>query len=43
MNFLTFFDECVVLGYSKQRELVHEVDFMRLVHVLPLRSIVGMG
>lgn len=36
MDFLLFFHECVVLGDTAESKFVHEVDFIRIVHVFVL-------
>lgn len=36
MHFLFFLNEAVVLRYASQRKLVHQVDFIRILHVFIL-------
>lgn len=36
MNFLAFLNECIILRHATQCELVHEIDFVWLHHVLVL-------
>ena len=34
MDFLALFNEGVILGDTAQSEFIHEVDFVRIIHVL---------
>ena len=43
MNFLLFFDECVILGYSTESEFIHQVDLIWRFHVLVLKTMVSRG
>ena len=36
---LTFLGECIVLGYTLQRQLIHQVNFVRVLQVLPHESL----
>ncbi len=34
MDLLLFFDKCIILGNATKSELVHQVDFVGVIHVL---------
>lgn len=39
MNFLPLFDECIILRYASEGELVHEVNFIGVSHVFVLKHV----
>ena len=43
MDLLSLLDKCVVLGDALQSELVHQVDLVRLLQVLPHEGLHSQG
>ena len=43
VDLLSFLDKCVVLGDALQGELVHQVDLVRLLQVLPHEGLHSQG
>ena len=43
MDLLSLLDKCVVLGDALESELVHQVDLVRLIQVLPHEGLDSQG
>ena len=43
MDLLSLLDKCVVLGDALEGELVHQVDLVRLIQVLPHEGLDSQG